>query len=165
MNPVQLTANDHELRLELAGRSSTPLTAVVNHVGSVQIGGETFKPAEGVIPFDNLLFRLTRKGDSYKVGFKVGDDYQAAGSVIVPGKGRFEQIRIGLTGGKPPVNPGAPKNQFVACLYWVKITSLESPVPKADPNEPPPPPACTRTSARSRRTRCPRAGSRARSGT
>ena len=137
-SPVQLQPSDHELRLELSGRSSTPLTAVVNHLGGVRIGGE-YKTAEGVTPFQNFHLRLTRKGDSYKVGFQVGDDNQSAGAVNIPGKGCFEQIRLGLTGGKPPVNPQAPANQFAACLYWVRITSLESEVPKADPNEPPPP--------------------------
>ncbi len=131
---------DHQLHLELASRSSTPVTVAVNHLGRVQMGGE-FMKADGVTPFQNMLFRLTRKGDSYKVSFKVGDDEQAAGAVAIPGKGCFEQIRLGLTGGKPALNPQAPANQFVACLYWLRITSLEANVPKPDPNLPPMPAA------------------------
>jgi ABC-type multidrug transport system ATPase subunit len=139
-SPLQLRPNDHQLNLELASRSSTPLTVTVNHLAGVRIAGE-YKAADGFTPLENIRLRLTRKGDSYKVGVKVGDDYQPVGSVNVPGKGCFEQIRIGLMGGKPPMNPQALTNQFAACLYWVKIASLESKVPTPDPNEPPPPAA------------------------
>jgi hypothetical protein len=81
------------------------------------------KEAKAFAPLTTMHFRLTRKGDVYNVSIN--------GEVVVgktiPAKGAFEEVRIGLTGGKSTIR---------ARIYSVKITSPEKDVPKAVASDP-----------------------------
>ena len=103
--------------LELRSRSSTPLPITVDDVGTVKLDAAQ-KEAKGYRPQTNIRLRLARKGDIYNVSIN--------GEIVVgktiPDKGAFEELRIGLTGGK---------NTIRSRVYSVRITSLEKDVPKA----------------------------------
>jgi serine/threonine protein kinase len=128
----QSNTGDHEFHLELASRSSTPLRVAVDHMANVKIDAGQAKETEGFKAFEPIHFRLTRKGDVYNVSI---NEHVTVGRTI-PRKGVFQTVRIGLTGGKPTYG-GA----FLACLYSVKITSLEPGGAKPDEtvNTPAPP--------------------------
>jgi hypothetical protein len=114
---------DHEFHLELASRSSTPLRVAVDHMATVKIDAGQAKGTEGFKAFAPIRFRLTRKGDVYNVSI---NDHITVGRTI-SGKGVFQTVRIGLTGGKSQYGGfgGGGVGAFLACLYSVKITSLE----------------------------------------
>ncbi len=117
--------------LDLESRSSTPLTISVDHVGTVQIDQAEAKATEGLAPYENKIrFRLKRKGDVYNVSI---NDKVTAG-LTLPGKGTFNEIRIGLPGGKT-------ENFGLARLYSIRILSLEKPSSgTVNPDKTPPPP-------------------------
>jgi serine/threonine protein kinase len=125
--PVRGEANtgDHEFHLEMASRSSTPLRVAVDHMATVKIDAGQAKETEGFKAFSPIRFLLTRKGDVYNVRI---NGYDTVGQTILR-KGVFHSVRIGLTGGKSQYGgfgrPGGGGGAFLACLYSVKITSLE----------------------------------------
>ncbi len=125
-----LLGYEHVFHLELGSRSSTPLTIQVDHEGGVRIDQAEPKPTEGFKRFTSIHFRLKRKGDVYNVSI---NDAVTAG-LTLPGKGTFDEVRIGLPGGR------YSNNYPLARLYSVKITSLEKPSNKAGGDPPPPPP-------------------------
>jgi hypothetical protein len=110
----------HELHLELGSRTSTPLTIVVDHRGSVRIEDGPMKEADGFRRFDNLHFRLTRKGDVYSAS--VND--RVTVRATIPGKGTFEEVRLGLPGGTVSSLGQANADVFLARLYAIKIVAL-----------------------------------------
>jgi serine/threonine protein kinase len=131
---------DHEFHLELASRSSTPLRVKVDHLANVKIEAGLTKETEGFKAFEPIHFRLTRTGDVYKVSI---NGYDTVGQTILR-KGVFHSVRIGLTGGKSQSGfggRGGGGGAFLACLYSVKITSLEPLGAKPDEtvNTPAPP--------------------------
>jgi serine/threonine protein kinase len=136
-----------EFQLELASRTSTPLVVKVDYPAKVTIVGDAVltKETEGFKAFEPIRFRLTRKsdaerGDVYNV---IINDHDVAG-LTIPGKGTFNEVRIGLTGWKSQdggFGGRGSRGEFLACLYSVKITSLEPGGAKPDEtvNTPAPP--------------------------
>ncbi len=120
--------------LELNSRSSTPLTIQVDFEGVVRIDQAEPKQTEGFKPFETFRFRLKRKGDVYNVSI---NDTVTAG-LTLPGKGTFNEARIGLPGGKG-VYTGFALTEGFARLYSIRITSLEKPpAGTVKPDTPPP---------------------------
>jgi hypothetical protein len=125
-NPFFGDAVGHELHLEMGSLTSTPLTVLVTYLGDVRLGDGQVREAQGFKPFENIHFRLTRKADVYSVSI---NDRVTVGATI-PGKGKFEEVRIGLPGGKVP-SVGKFGGDFVARLYSLKIVSLSKDVEKS----------------------------------
>ena len=131
-SPVLAGANtgDHEFHLELASRDGAMLKVGVDHMANVQLDAGQVKNTEGFKEYEPMQFRLTRKGDLYNVSI----NGQVTIGRTLPRKGVFQTVRIGLTGGKPVnvIGGGPFGGPFLACLYSVKITSLEPPGAKPD---------------------------------
>ena len=106
------------------------MTVTVNHVGTVQIDQAESKTAEGLKEYENnIRFRLKRKGDVYNVSI---NDKVTAG-LTLPGKGTFNEVRIGLPGGRD-----AQLCRSRPPLFG-QVTSLEKSSGKAAGDPPPPP--------------------------
>jgi hypothetical protein len=124
-NPFIGDAVGHEFHLEMGSLTSTPLAVLVTYLGDVRLGDGQMRETQGFKPFENIHLRLTRKADVYNVSI---NDRVTVGATI-PGKGKFEEVRLGLPGGKVP-SIGKLGADFLARLYSLKIVSLSKDVEK-----------------------------------